>query len=122
LQMVPLHDQLVSGASRAIWMLQATAGLILLIACANLANLLLARAETRHREFAVRTALGASRGRLLGQIMTEGVLLALVGGALGLLLARVGVQALIRAYPASLPRTREVTIGLLVLLCTFCVL
>jgi predicted permease len=88
LQMVPLHDQLVSGASRAIWMLQATAGLVLLIACANLANLLLARAALRHREFAVRTALGASHGRLLRQLIIEGLLLSTAGSALALWLAR----------------------------------
>src|SRR4029077_9524136 len=87
----------------------------LLIACANLANLLLARAETRHREFAVRTALGAGRGRLLAQFMTEGVLLSLVGGVLGLILARVGIQALLTAYPTSLPRTSEVTVDPIVL-------
>ena len=91
---------------------------MLLIACANLANLLLARAETRHRELAVRTALGASRGRLLRQFMTEGVLLSIGGGVLGLWLARVGVQALIRAYPTSLPRTSEVAVDPLVLLFT----
>ena len=67
----------------------------------------------------MRTALGAGRGRLLGQFMTEGVLLSIVGGALGLLLARVGVQALLRAYPTSLPRTSEVTVDPLVLLFTF---
>jgi predicted permease len=100
-------------------MLQAAVGFVLLIACANLANLLLARAETRHREFAVRTALGAGRGRLLRQFMTEGVLLAIVGGVLGLFLARVGVDALLRVYPSSLPRTAEVAVDPAVLGFTF---
>jgi predicted permease len=118
LQMHPVQQQVVGGASRAIWILQAAVGLVLLIACANLANLLLARAETRHREFAVRTALGASRGRLVRQSMTEGVLLSILGGVLGLLLARAGVQALIRVYPTSLPRTADVTVDWIVLLFT----
>jgi putative ABC transport system permease protein len=118
LQMNPVQEQIIGGASRAIWVLQAAVGFVLLIACANLANLLLARAETRHREFAVRTALGAGRGRLLRQFMTEGVLLSIVGGVLGLLLARAGVQALIRLYPSSLPRTAEVTVDPMVLIFT----
>jgi predicted permease len=121
LQMTPVQDQIVGAASRAIWVLQAAVAFVLLIACANLANLLLARAETRHREFAVRTALGAGRGRLLRQFMTEGVLLSIAGGALGLLLARAGVQALIRLYPSSLPRTSEVTVDVPVLIFTFAV-
>jgi predicted permease len=118
LQMKPVQEEVVGSASRAIWVLQAAVGFVLLIACANLANLLLARAETRHREFAVRTALGAGRGRLLGQFMTEGIMLSIVGGVLGLLLARAGVQSLIRVYPTSLPRTSEVTVDPLVLLFT----
>jgi predicted permease len=118
LQMAPMQDEIIGAASRSIWVLQGAVGFVLLIACANLANLLLARAETRSREFAVRTALGAGRGRLLRQFMTEGVLLSIIGGALGLLLARVGVPALIRAYPTSLPRTSEVTVDPLVLLFT----
>jgi putative ABC transport system permease protein len=118
LQMDPVQQQLVGSASRAIWVLQAAVGFVLLIACANLANLMLARAETRHREFAVRTALGAGRSRLLRQFMTEGVLLSFLGGVLGLLLARAGVQALIRVYPTSLPRTTEVTVDPMVLLFT----
>ena len=119
LQMTPVQEQIVGGASRAIWLLQAAVGFVLLIACANLANLLLARAETRQREFAVRTALGAGRGRLLRQFMTEGVLLAIAGGILGLMLARVGVDALLRAYPGSLPRTAEVAVDPAVLAFTF---
>jgi predicted permease len=79
---------------------------------------MLARAETRHREFAVRTALGAGRGRLVRQFMTEGVLLSIVGGVLGLGLARAGVQALLRLYPTSLPRTAEVAVDPAVLLFT----
>ena len=118
LQLHPVRQQILGSAVRAIWMLQAAVGFVLLIACANLANLMLARAETRHREFAVRTALGAGRGRLLRQFMTEGVLLSILGGVLGLLLARAGVQALIRLYPASLPRTTEVTVDPAVLLFT----
>jgi predicted permease len=118
LQMTPLQEQLVGSAGRAIWTLQAAVLLVLLIACANLASLFLARAETRHRELAVRTALGAGRGRLLRQFMTEGVMLSLAGGALGLLLAHAGVQALVQLYPASLPRTSELTVDTPVLIFT----
>jgi putative ABC transport system permease protein len=118
LQLEPLQDEILGSAGRAIWVLQAAVGFVLLIACANLANLLLARAESRHREFAVRTAIGATRWRLLRQFMTEGVLLSLIGGALGVVLARVGIRALLSAYPASLPRTSEVTVDMPVLLFT----
>src|SRR5439155_18212074 len=113
-----VQEQIIGSASRSIWVLQAAVGFVLLIACANLANLLLARAEARHHEFAVRRALGASRGRLLRHFITEGVLLSITGGALGLVFARVSVQALIRAYPTSLPRTSEVAVDPLVLLFT----
>ena len=119
LQMKPMREEILGEASQAIWVLQVAVGFVLLIACANLANLLLARAEARHREFAVRTASGAGRGRLLRQFMTEGVILSLAGGALGLLLARLGVQALLRAYPDSLPRASEVAVDMRVLLFTF---
>jgi predicted permease len=119
LQMKPLHDEIVGDALRSIWVLQAAVGFVLLIGCANLANLLLVRSETRHREFALRTALGASRGRLLRQSVIESVLLSIAGGALGLLLAHGGVQALLRAYPGSLPRTREVVLDPIVLVFTF---
>src|SRR5262245_59557330 len=118
LQMEPMQDAILGDASRSIWVLQAAVGLVLLISCANLATLLLVRAETRHRELAVRAALGASRGRLLLQFMIEAVLLSIAGGILGLFLAQVGVQMLIRVYPTSLPRMSEVTVDLSVLLFT----
>ena len=118
LQMKPMSEEILGSVSRSIWVMQAAVGFVLLIVCANLANLLLARAEARYREFAVRRALGASRGRLVRYSMTEGLLLSIVGGVLGLLLAYVGVQALIRAYPTTLPRTGEITIDPLVLVFT----
>jgi putative ABC transport system permease protein len=116
LQLRALQDAIVGNASRPIWVLQAAVGFVLLIVCANLANLVMARASSRRREFAVRAALGASRGRLLRQTVTEGALLAGAGGILGLWLAGAGVRALIRAYPTSVPRTSELTIDLPVLL------
>jgi predicted permease len=116
LRLQPLQDAIVGDARRAIWVLQAAVGLVLLIACANLASLVLARAESRRREFAVRSAIGASRGRLLRLTMAEGLLLAIAGGASGVWLARTGVRALVLAYPSSLPRTAEIGIDWFVLL------
>src|SRR6185436_14366319 len=119
LQMTPLADQILGRAGQSIWVLQAAVGLVLLIACANVANLLLARAETRRREFAVLTALGAGRGRLLRKALTESVILAVAGGTLGVLLARAGIEALVRVYSASLPRMSEVTVDWRVILASF---
>jgi predicted permease len=116
LQMTPLADQILGRAGRYIWVLQVAVALVLLIACANVAHLLLARAETRQREFAVLTALGAGRGRLLRKAMTESVILSVAGGALGVLLARAGLGALVRAYPGSLPRLGDVGVDVRVML------
>ena len=116
LQLRPLQDAIVGNATRSIWVLQAAVGFVLLIVCANLGNLVMAHAGSRRREFVVRAALGASRGRLLRQTMTEGVLVSGAGGMLGLWLAYASVQALIRAYPNSMPRISDVVIDVPVLL------
>jgi predicted permease len=104
LQMAPVLDTVVGSSRRAFWLLQAGVGLVLLIACANLANLLMVRAEGRGREVAVRRALGASRHRLIAQFVVEGVVLLVLGAALGLAFAWSGLRALTAAYPESLPR------------------
>ncbi|HYO82056.1 MAG TPA: ADOP family duplicated permease, partial [Bryobacteraceae bacterium] len=116
LRLRTLQEAVVGSAGRPIIVLQAAVGLILLIICANLANLLMARARSRDREFALRAALGASRGRLLRQSVTESAVMSGAGSILGLLLASAGVRAFARAYPTSIPRVSELTIDLPVLL------
>jgi len=116
LQLTPLEEQILGRAGRSIWVLQAAVALVLLIACGNVANLLMARADARRRELAVLSALGADRSRLVRRALTENVVLSTVGGALGVLLARAGLVALIRAYPASLPRIDAVTVDVQVML------
>lgn len=115
LRLDPLQLQIVGGARTAVLVLQGAVVFVLLIACANLANLLLARAESRHKEYAVRAALGAGRGRLLCQFVVEGCVLSFTGATLGLGVAVAGVHALIAAYPNSLPRSADVSVDLTVL-------
>jgi predicted permease len=116
---VPLQDSITGKARSALFILLGAVGFLLLVACANVANLLLAQASVRERELAVRTALGAGRGRLIRQFLTEAFLLSLVSGALGVLGAFSGVSALIALAPENLPRLESVSINIPVLVFAF---
>jgi putative ABC transport system permease protein len=112
---VPLRDSITSGARSPLLVLLAAVGFLLLVASANVANLLLAQASVRAREIAIRSALGAARGRLIRQSLTEAFLLALVGGGFGVLGALGGVTGLVALAPANLPRLENVSISIPVL-------
>ena len=106
----PLKQEVVGNVSDVLWVVMGTIGLVMLIACANVTNLLLVRAEARQQELAVRAALGAGRGRIIHELLLESILIGLLGGVLGLGLAREGLRLLVAIGPANLPRLNEVSI------------
>ena len=110
-----LQGDIIGSAGRAIWILQGAVGLVLLIACANMANLLLLRAESRRRELMVRAALGAGRWRLLRQFVAEGLVLSFAGAAVGVVIAQWGLKALLAANGGGIPRSANIHVDVAVL-------
>jgi putative ABC transport system permease protein len=118
ISLAPLQEEAVGSSRRALWLLLGAVALVLLIACANVANLLLVRGAVRQKEIAIRLALGASRLRVSRQLLVESLLLALIGGGAGLLLAVWGIDLIRRLQPANLPRVRELSVDWRVLIFT----
>lgn len=118
-QVRPLKNDVIGDIGSVLWVLLGTVGLVLLIACANVANLFMVRAEGRHREIAVRTAMGAGRSRITIQMLLESLVLGIGGGVVGLGLAWLGVKLLVRLGPGSIPRMEAIGIDPLVLAFTF---
>jgi len=119
--LVPLKQQMVGDVRPLLLVLLAAVGFVLLIACLNVANLMLARSAVRAREFAIRAALGATQARVVGQLLSESVLLGLVGGAIGLLLASWGTRAALATLPSTLPRSEQIGLDTHVLIFTVAV-
>jgi predicted permease len=117
----PLAQDVIGNVGRFLWILMGAVGMVLLIACANAANLFLVRSEGRQQELAVRAALGANRGRIARELLTESVMLGMAAGAAGLLFAQAAIDVLRRLAPATLPRVDEISIDPVVLLFTFVV-
>ncbi|MFZ0637669.1 MAG: ABC transporter permease [Candidatus Acidiferrales bacterium] len=116
--LIPLTEDMVGDIRPFLFVLLGAVSFVLLIACVNVANLLLARSTSRRQEFAVRAALGASKGRLIRQLLTEGILLVMMGGGLGLLLAGWGTQAALNIVPAAIPRADDIRLDARVFLFT----
>ena len=121
LMLIPLYQEIVGTSERLLLVLLGAVGVVLLIACVNAANLLLARAAARHRELAVRSALGAPRSRLIQQMLTESLLISLLGGGLGVVVALAGVRALVSLLPADFPRADAIHVNVSVLAFTLLV-
>ena len=109
-QRLALADDVIGNVARALWVLFGALGIVLLVACANVAALMLARMEARQNELAVRAALGAGRGRIVRALLVESTLLAVVGGALGFALAAGSIDLLVAYGPATLPRLHEIAV------------
>ncbi len=118
-RVVSLHEHLVGDTNKLLWLLLGAVTFVLLIGCANVANLLLASGASRQKEIAIRTALGASRWRVMRQLFTESTILALTGGAVGLLVAFWGLAAITKLLPGDFPRLNEIHMDLRVLAFTF---
>src|SRR5689334_23455482 len=118
-RVVSLHEHLIGDTNKVLWLLLGAVTFVLLIGCANVANLLLANAAARQKEMAIRTALGASRWRVMRQLFTESTILALTGGAVGVLIAVWGLAAITKLLPTDFPRLNEIHLDLRILGFTF---
>src|SRR5687767_16000929 len=105
----PLAVDVIGDIGQVLWVLLGTVGIVLLVACANVANLFLVRAEGRQQELAIRTALGAKRSQVIRELMSEAFTVSIAGGVLGLALAYGGIQLLLALNPAQLPRLEDIT-------------